>query len=252
MRRTQTSSPPISFNFILLVIVAALAGAAAWFVDSSLAVFFFVTAGWLISLCLHEFGHALVAYLGGDYTMPDTGYLTLDPLKYTHPLLSIVMPVIFLAMGGIGLPGGAVYLRRDLIRGSGWQSLTSAAGPLANALVLVILVVPFWLDLPRAAQAEFWAAWAMLAFLQLTAIFINLLPLPGIDGFGILEPWLDYSLTSRLNAIRPYSFFILFALFSFVPFFRDSFVSFVFEVANGLQIDLGLVGYGFDLFRFWQ
>jgi Zn-dependent protease len=245
-------SPSISFNFILLLGVAALAGASAVMVDSRLAVFFFVTAGWLISLCLHEFGHALAAYRGGDTTMPETGYLTLDPLKYTHPLLSIVLPLVFLALGGLGLPGGAVYIRTDLIRSRGWRSLTSAAGLLANLLVLLVLVVPFVLDVVDYTYAEFWAGWAMLAYLELTAIFINLLPIPGIDGFGILEPWLDAQFTSRLNFIRPLGFFILFGLFAYVPFFRDSFFSFTVSVAEFLRLDLYLIGYGLELFRFWQ
>ena len=49
--------------------------------------------------------------------MAARGYLTLNPLKYTHPLLSIVLPVLFLLMGGIGLPGGAVWVDRHAIRG---------------------------------------------------------------------------------------------------------------------------------------
>jgi Zn-dependent protease len=48
--------------------------------------FFIVTALWVFSVCLHEFGHAYVAYRGGDYTVRDKGYLTLNPLHYTHPL----------------------------------------------------------------------------------------------------------------------------------------------------------------------
>ncbi len=73
-----------------------------------------------MSLCLHEFGHALAAYLGGDTSVRDAGYLTLNPLKYSHPLLSIIMPVLFLMMGGIGLPGGAVYINRHALRSSTW------------------------------------------------------------------------------------------------------------------------------------
>src|SRR5919109_4442517 len=46
----------------------------------------FVVSGWITSLCLHEFGHALVAYLGGDTAVKEAGYLSLNPLKYTHPV----------------------------------------------------------------------------------------------------------------------------------------------------------------------
>ena len=62
--------------------------------------FTIVFFGWIFSLCLHEFSHALVAYLGGDYTVREKGYLTFNPLRYTHPLFSLVLPLLFLVMGG--------------------------------------------------------------------------------------------------------------------------------------------------------
>ena len=71
-------------------------------------VFLLVTAAWVFSVCLHEFGHALVAFYGGDYTVKEKGYLTLNPIHYTHPVYSLVMPLVFLVLGGMGLPGGAV------------------------------------------------------------------------------------------------------------------------------------------------
>jgi len=93
------------------------------------AVFPFVAAGWLISLCLHEFGHAIVAYRSGDLSVRDKGYLTLDPLRYTNLQFSILWPLVFLAIGGIGLPGGAVYVNMGVLRSPGHRTLVSAAGP---------------------------------------------------------------------------------------------------------------------------
>jgi Zn-dependent protease len=78
--------------------------------------FYIVTVGWIFSVCLHEFGHAWVAYKGGDVTVRDKGYLTFNPLKYTDPVFSFILPILFMALGGIGLPGGAVYINRHLLR----------------------------------------------------------------------------------------------------------------------------------------
>src|SRR5204863_9164555 len=75
-----------------------------------------IIVGWILSVILHEFAHGLVAYLAGDYTIKERGGLTLNPFQYIDPLLSIVLPVVFLAMGGIPLPGGVTYIRRDLIK----------------------------------------------------------------------------------------------------------------------------------------
>ena len=91
-------------------------------------VFVFVIAGWLVSLCLHEFAHAFTAWRFGDRDVEVRGYLTLNPLKYSHPLLSLGLPVLFIALGGIGLPGGAVYVRTSFMT-KRQKTLVSLAGP---------------------------------------------------------------------------------------------------------------------------
>src|SRR6185295_17151263 len=103
--------------------------------------FAIVLFGWIFSLCLHEFSHALVAYYGGDYTVKEKGYLTFNLLKYTHPLYSIILPLVFLAMGGIGLPGGAVYIEKWRLRSAKWETAVSLAGPASNVVVALVLAV---------------------------------------------------------------------------------------------------------------
>ena len=97
--------------------------------------FLVVLVGWVFSLCLHEFSHALVAYLGGDFTVREKGYLTFNPLKYTHPIYSLLLPILFLVMGGIGLPGGAVYIETWRLRSRKWESAVALAGPLSNLVL---------------------------------------------------------------------------------------------------------------------
>src|SRR5690606_40584306 len=54
---------------------------------SQIAVFGFVLAAWMVSLCLHEFGHAYLAYRSGDRSVASKGYLTLNPFKYSDAVL---------------------------------------------------------------------------------------------------------------------------------------------------------------------
>jgi Zn-dependent protease len=153
----------------------------------------FVVSGWMTSVCIHEFGHAVAAFAGGDHPVRDKGYLTLDPRRYTHPLLSIIMPLVFMLLGGIGLPGGAVYIQSEKLRSGGWRSFVSAAGPLGTLACILVTVTPFLLPWHRwetATNANFWPALAYLAFVQVTALVLTLLPIPGLDGFGIIAPGL--------------------------------------------------------------
>ena len=91
-----------------------------------------VLGGWAVSLCLHEFGHAYVAYRAGDRSVRDKGYLTLDIRRYTDVGLSFVLPVVFLLLGGIPLPGGAVWIEHGRIRSRAMRTLVSLAGPRAT------------------------------------------------------------------------------------------------------------------------
>src|SRR5215207_7857742 len=127
--------------------------------------FTIVFFGWIFSLCLHEFSHALVAYLGGDYTVREKGYLTFNPLKYTHPFLSIILPLLILFMGGIGLPGGAVYIETWRIRNRYWLSVMSLAGPAANGLVAILLAI--LLKVLPESTASIWPGLSFLLVLQI-------------------------------------------------------------------------------------
>src|SRR6476469_2049932 len=102
-----------------------------------------IIIAWVMSVVLHELGHGLVAYLGGDYTIRERGGLTLNPLQYIDPIFSLLVPAIIFLAGGIPLPGGVTYVRRDLIRSRAWQSAVSAAGPAMNFLIFLVCALPF-------------------------------------------------------------------------------------------------------------
>src|SRR5215213_4652123 len=112
-------------------------------VDLSNPMLWAVFIGWIMSVVLHEFAHGLVAHLGGDYTIRERGGLTLNPLQYIDPLFSLIIPAIIFLMGGLPLPGGVTYVRKDLLRSRAWQSAVSAAGPLTNFLLFLICAMPF-------------------------------------------------------------------------------------------------------------
>jgi len=214
---------PISPIFLLLLAAFGGLGYMLWagIGDPNKLTFIFVLVGWILAVSLHEFGHALVAYWGGDYSVVDQGYLTLNPMKYTHPLMSIVFPIIFLLLGGIPLPGGAVYINRGVIRKRWMQSAVSAAGPFMTLLFGLVLLLPFIFGLDEMtlrAHSSFWSALALLAFFQIFAFVLNLIPWPGLDGFGILEPWLPPHILHYAYMLSGMGIFLFFLLFAYTPF----------------------------------
>jgi Zn-dependent protease len=212
--------------------------------------FTIVFFGWIFSLCLHEFSHALVAYLGGDYTVREKGYLTFNPLKYTHPLFSLVLPLLFLVMGGIGLPGGAVYIERDRIRNRFMLSLVSLAGPLSNLLVAIILglVLRFFPSIP----ATYLPGLSFLLVLQVSAVLFNSIPLPPFDGYNVLEPFLPDVIREQVNRVRDIAIWVILLLFWFVPAVSNSFWESVYAVSTAIGVDWGMVIAGLERFRFWE
>lgn len=214
--------------------------------------FVIIFFGWIFSLCLHEFSHALVAYYGGDYTVREKGYLTFNPVKYTHPLLSIVLPMLFLLMGGIGLPGGAVYIERWRIRNRFWLSAMSLAGPMANALFAIVLAV--LLRVLPASTSNIWPGISFLLVLQIWAILFNLIPLPPLDGYNAIEPFLSPAIQMQMARIQGYVIWILLLAFWFIPAVARWFTFAVLIIAFALGVNPFLAEQGRDylmnFFRF--
>ena len=216
----------------------------------------FVLDSWILSLCAHEFGHALLADLGGDRSVRGNGYLSFNPLKYTHPLLSIIMPILFMMMGGIGLPGGAVYIQTARLRGPKWQSAVSFAGPAASALMAVVFALPFVLRLFSLERyldnPLLWEACSVVVYLNCAAVVLNLLPIPPLDGFGILAPFLSANLRTLLYTFSTFGFLLIFMLFVVNPSIRAAFQNTVDSMLQTLNVTPALVDQGFQMFMFWR
>ena len=202
-----------------------------------------IIGGWIFSLCLHEYAHARVAYSGGDHTVKEKGYLSFNPLRYADPLMSVILPVLMVLMGGLALPGGAVYIETWRLKSRWWDSAVSAAGPAANVILVIIIsiVMHFAPDDTRG----FWAALAFLGQLQVAAVLFNLLPIPPLDGFGILAPFFSREERNNLNVKGRYCIFILYFIVWRVPGVGTLYWQIVNHVsaAVGIQPYDGYIGY---------
>ncbi len=163
--------------------------------NGRIALFLILLFALILSLTLHEFGHALAAKLYGDDTAQRAGRLTLNPIPHIHPA-GLLMVILL----GFGFAKPVPTDPRNY--SSRWGVLVvSAAGPAMN-LLLAIVTVNFYL------LAKKWGLEALLepgptffflylAQINLLLMVFNLVPLGALDGHYILPYFLPGPLARR-------------------------------------------------------
>ena len=217
------------------------------------AVFVCILVLWIFSISLHEYAHARVALAGGDFTVRDKGYLEFNPLHYVDPVVSILLPVIMLLAGGIGLPGGAVWINRELIRSKAWQCAVSLAGPASNLALAILVAMLFRIGIiPMNMENTLSVTMAFFVYLQITCFIFNLLPLPGFDGMNALLPWLPLEIRETIMRLPPYTSMIVLLLLWQTHFASHAInvVAFIFLAIFGIDPELAFQGY--SEFKFWH
>lgn len=134
--------------------------------------------------------------------MMEKGYLSLNFLKYMDPIMSLIVPMALLILGGIPLPGGSVLIQESQLQSKLWSSLTSLAGPAGNLVcgiilrlillvsgLLVTALGPYAGNMRHYRHISMGAtprAWSVLIYLQVLAAVLNLVPLPPLDGTSLI------------------------------------------------------------------
>jgi Zn-dependent protease len=142
----------------------------------------------LVAVPVHELGHAAAAYLLGDRSVRYFGYLTPSPRRFLDPLGAIA---VFIALVGWGRK---VPVQSNRLQSTGKKILYELGGPAASLLVGIllglVLRVLFGAGIFPATSSPggllAYAVWAMW-FLNLSLFAFQLLPIPGLDGWGIVE-----------------------------------------------------------------
>jgi Zn-dependent protease len=139
---------------------------------------------------VHEFSHALFAYLFGDSTAKSYGRLTLNPLAHIDLIGTVIIPLTMImipnniAIIGWGKPV-PVDIRNFKHRALG-DICTSLAGPLSNIAVAILLSIIGCLPwLSRNPMLGGLFGFAIIINISM-AIF-NLIPLPPLDGSHLLK-----------------------------------------------------------------
>lgn len=171
-------------------------------------------------MTVHELAHAFVSWKMGDNTAKLMGRVSLNPLRHLDPMGTLFFLVSAWAGMGIGWakPVPVNYGRMKNVR-LGFI-LVSAAGPLAN--VLIVLLLGFLTFLALSWQWMLFFQYHILEFVFTAAYvnavfaFFNLLPLPPLDGSGVVTGFLPAKAALNYQKAGRYGFFVLMALI-FLP-----------------------------------
>jgi len=185
----------------------------------------------IISVAIHEFGHAFVADRLGDNTPRRQGRVSLNPWVHTDILGTIIFPLLgvlstrggWIGWGKPVMTRPANYTRKLTMTQA--NLLVSLAGPFMNLLLAVVVTFIFaaglktgLLSLGNAGDSGLDGisrGLGMLVSLNWGLMMFNLLPIPPLDGGSILEAVLPRRHHHLLAPLRqPYAFILVLVLFS--------------------------------------
>ena len=163
----------------------------------------FLLPGLVIGFTVHECCHALTAVALGDDTPRLEGRVTLNPSAHIDWLGML----LFVLLGwGYARP---VRIVPGKLRGRKWgEAAVSLAGPVSN-FVLAALFFALNVLLPQGIWSGFLLSGAQV---NLTLCFLNLLPVPPLDGFSVLRAFLPLKWTRELLYLERYGILVLLAL----------------------------------------
>lgn len=196
--------------------------------------------GLVVSIVLHEVGHAYAANWLGDPTARLEGRLSVNPLVHIDPVMSVLVPGLLIMSGSPLLFGAAkpVPYNPYNFRNQKWgEAMVAAAGPAVNILLALIFAAIVQFGAGTTLSETFLYLAAQLVVMNLFLAFFNLVPIPPLDGSKILPRLLPFSLRMQYESFRRYleqNVFLAFALviFLFVVVLGDYLYSFVFSIAK--------------------
>lgn len=162
--------------------------------------------GIIIAMVVHEFAHARVAYALGDFTPKLAGRLTLNPAAHIDPigLLMLLVAHFGWAKPVQINPYNFRNPRRD-------DLLVSLAGPVSNlitafvTLIFMVLLVKMDFEMSRGMNLVF----SLIMVININFAIFNMLPIPPLDGFHVLQNILPYEMARKLEGLERYSLIFL-------------------------------------------
>jgi len=191
----------------------------------------------LLAISCHEAGHAWMSYKFGDDTAYMLGRVTINPVKHTDPIGTLLIPIVAFILGSVGGALGSIPLigwgKPTPVNPRNWTNyklgnvMVSVAGVLANLILLIIGIVAAKImytqgfnpnDFLRGSSNPLVIFVSNLMLLNLSLFVFNLLPFPPLDGSKILSTFLPNSAQPILDMLEQFGFLILMFLI-YIGFF---------------------------------
>jgi len=178
----------------------------------------------IVSVAIHEFGHAFVATKLGDDTPRRQGRVTLNPLAHIDPIGTLFLPVMGAivsaanggAGGGFGWGKPVEWQPHKVKRGVSMTTarvLVSFAGPMMNLLLGTVIAIVHVVLLKHDVLVADGHPSSILLFAAATnysLFFFNLLPFSPLDGRSWAEALTPYRYRAQYEAFAKFApFFIL-------------------------------------------
>jgi Zn-dependent protease len=152
-----------------------------WLFSEPLFFFAWVVAI-VAALTIHEFAHALSAYLLGDHTAKEDGRITLNPFTHIDPL-----GFMMLLVAGFGWAKPVSVNPYNLRQPRSGIAIVSLAGPLANLVCVLIFAVLFKFLSPLLGPDNLLSNFLfMMTLINISLFAFNLIPIPPLDGSKVL------------------------------------------------------------------
>lgn len=198
--------------------------------------------GLVVSIVLHEVGHAYAANWMGDPTARLEGRLSVNPIVHIDPFMSVIVPGLLVLSGSPLLFGAAkpVPYNPYNFRNQKWgEAIVAGAGPLVNIALALIFALVVHIGASTNMSETFLFLSAQLVIMNLFLAFFNLVPIPPLDGSKILPRFLPFSLRAQYEGFRRYmeqNVLLAFGLviFLFVVVLGDPLYQFTFSIAKFL------------------
>ncbi len=174
----------------------------------------------LFAVTMHEIAHGYMAKWLGDRTASILGRLSLNPIKHIDPMGTVIVPILLVMAGGFvfGWAKPVPVSSRNLKKPLRDMAIIGLVGPLSNVIMAIIWGVLSKVNVLIAHKyhPEWTQGFHMMCMVGIQINFVlawlNILPLPPLDGGHVLLALVPRRLAYYIEKIEPIGMWILLVL----------------------------------------